>query len=159
MSLKHMTRATLLLALGLILHTATPSFIGMMKPDFMLCMMFICLYKTETFSEAVIISMIAGVLSGMTSQMPYGLISNLIDKLMSGLLIFHMAGKYKNFKCLTFFGTILSGIIFLSLSKLLVPLHFSLVLTLFISQVIPAAIINTLFYLFLHSKMKHFQFL
>lgn len=158
MNLRHMLKATLLLALGLILHTITPSFLGMMKPDFMLCMMFISLYDTKKAPEALIIIVISGLLSGITSQMPYGLLSNFIDKLLTGFIIFKAAKKYRNKVVLTFIGTLISGIIFLSLSMILVPLDIRLVATLMGVHVFPAAIVNTSFHYFLHSRMKKLQY-
>ena len=157
MNLRHMLKATLLLALGLILHTITPSFLGMMKPDFMLCMMFISLYDTKKAPEALVIIVISGLLSGITSQMPYGLISNFVDKLITGFVMFEVSKIYHNKVVLTFVGTIISGIIFLSLSMILVPLNPRLVTTLMGVHVFPAALINTSFYYFIQCRMKKLQ--
>ena len=152
MKIKTMTQSALLLGIGLVLHLIIPSLMGFMKPDFMLIMMLISLFKVSTIKENISIAFIAGLLSGMTSQMPFGLIANVIDKLVVGVFIFCNRKQIKYRVVLTFLGTLISGATFLSVIYLIGQLPRGVWIPLFLSNVIPTAILNVLLMIVIKKK-------
>ncbi|CAM3678883.1 tryptophan transporter [Erysipelothrix urinaevulpis] len=143
MKTKTMSQSALLLGMGLILHMITPSFMGFMKPDFMLIMMLISLFKSTSFTDDFTISVIAGILSGLTSTMPFGLIANIVDKIIVGIIISHLKHLGTKKGLLTFIGTLISGLCFLLIIYFLTQLSIQTLKTLFFVHVIPTAFINT----------------
>ncbi len=97
-----------------------------MKPDFMLTMMFIGIFLFPTFKEAFSLSLVTGVLSGIFTTFPGGLVPNIIDKVITGLVFLvvvlalkHLAKNIAVGVVLVGLGTILSGTIFLTSALLL----------------------------------------
>ena len=145
MTLKTMTKSAILLAFGLILHAIIPAFFGFMKPDFMLAMMFISIFSSNKIEDSIGIGILAGLLTGLTSVMPGGLIANLIDKIITSQIIYALKDKNLNNILLSIVGTIISGLIFLSISSLIVKIPAAVFTKLIFVHVIPSAFINALF--------------
>lgn len=145
MRLKTMTRSAILMAIGLILHAIIPSFFGFMKPDFMLSMMFISIFLSNSYQEVIGVGVMAGLLSGLTSAMPGGLIANFIDKIITASFVFMIKKNIENKMIVSFISTIISGLIFLSISSLIVKIPMDLFIKLVFVHVLPAALINSIF--------------
>lgn len=87
-NLRDFVLAGLLLAIGLVLHYVTPSTGTPVKPDFLLAMLFLCLLTFEDTKVGFVAGVAAGILSGLTTNVPGGFVPNLIDKLITtGVLI------------------------------------------------------------------------
>ena len=162
MNVKKMTYAALLIALGYILHQLVPGvpFLGGMKMDFLLVMMFLSLLLMDTYKEAVAVSLVCGIITAMTTTFPGGQIANLVDKAITGTLLFSV---HKNFSHLmkpkneillgTLFGTLISGFIFLAVGLYVsgAPISFS---ALYMGIVLPTSVLNTGAAVLLHKAMS-----
>lgn len=148
MKIRKIIIISIFLAIGLILHQiAPPIFLGV-KPDFLLSMMFISIVYGKDYKTALIISIVAGVLSSLTTGFPGGQLPNIIDKLVVGNFIFlinkALSKVNTNIKMIILgsLGTLVSGSVFLFSASLLVGLPASF-MALFITVVLPATIINS----------------
>jgi hypothetical protein len=118
-------------------------------------MMFFCIFMMDSYREVLAVSLVAGVLSAMTTTFPGGQVANIVDKLITGALVYALFkaldGKVNNTArlcILAFVGTIASGSIFLMTGLAIsgVPLSF---MDLFTAIVLPTAALNTVFTVFL----------
>lgn len=157
MNVKKLTLSGILISIGFILHQFVPGipFLGGMKMDFLLVMMFFCIFMMDSYREVLAVSLVAGVLSAMTTTFPGGQVANIVDKLITGALVYALFtaldGKVNNTArlcILAFVGTIASGSIFLMTGLAIsgVPLSF---MDLFTAIVLPTAALNTVFTVFL----------
>jgi len=148
MKTRELVLAGILLALGLTLHTVTPSLFGSVKPDFLLATLFIAILYQPKLNNVLIIGIVAGIMAALTTGFPGGQIPSILDKVFTALfvLIYIKGMKFSlnsiKVALLGFVGTILSGIIFLGSASLMVglPVSFS---SLFILIVVPTALANT----------------
>jgi hypothetical protein len=125
-NLRDFVLAGLLLAIGLVLHYVTPSTGTPVKPDFLLAMLFLCLLTFEDTKVGFVAGVAAGILSGLTTNVPGGFVPNLIDKLITtGVLIVavRVSRRFINQYILSIAvpiaGTILSGCVFIGSAILL----------------------------------------
>ncbi len=146
-SLSELILVGLMLAIGYVLHQVTPGFIGGMKPDLLLSMLFISLLMFRNARLGVVAGLAAGILSALATTFPGGQFPNVIDKLVTTLLVLALIqslGKV-NDKILAVIvglvGTVISGSVFLGSALVLsgLPAPFS---ALFTAVVLPAAAIN-----------------
>lgn len=140
----------LLLALGLVLHYITPP-LGFIQMDFSLVtMVLIVSLNKDKLSTAIIAGFATGIFDGMTSKFVGGLMPNIIDKLVTAMIVFalirllnktRLSAKVKTV-VVNAVGTIVSGTVFLVSALLLVglPAPFGI---LFIAVVLPTTIANT----------------
>ena len=145
---------SLFLSIGLILHQITPGIFFGIKPDFLLVFMILSILLTRSFKITLITGIAAGVLCALTTTFPFGQIPNIIDKIITSIIIY---GAYKSINsnslikltAIYFVGTIVSGSIFLGAALLLsgLPAPF---LILFVSVVLPTSVINSFIGLALH---------
>ncbi|MBS4171893.1 tryptophan transporter [Bacillus sp. FJAT-49736] len=129
MNTKTLVSMALLIGIGTVLHTIIPGIIFNMKPDMMLTMMFLGIVLFPERKNVLLLGALTGVISGLTSTFPGGIVPNIIDKLITSYVFF---GLYtllsrKSFSAmkllyLTIIGTIVSGTIFLTSALLLVGL-------------------------------------
>lgn len=101
----------LLVGVGAALYVVTPGMVNGMKPDFMLTMMFIGILLFPTVKETFLLSLSTGVLSGLFTTFPAGLVPNIIDKAVTGfvflaaLLILKKTGRsLRRICCISWFG-------------------------------------------------------
>ena len=145
---------SLLLAIGLILHQIAPGIFLGIKPDFLLVFMILSIILTKNFKITFITGIAAGVLCALTTTFPGGQLPNIIDKIITSIIVY---GIYKgsNFSSplkitgIYFLGTIISGSIFLGSALILfgLPAPF---LILFISVVLPTSLLNSFMGFFIH---------
>lgn len=126
MNTKNLVLMALLVGVGTVLYFIIPGYGNGMKPDFMLTMMFIGIFLFPTFKEAFSISLVTGVLSGIFTTFPGGLVPNIIDKAITGLVFLavvlalkHLAKNLAVGVILVGLGTLLSGAIFLTSALLI----------------------------------------
>ncbi len=142
---------SLFVAIGAALHFIMPGIYMGMKPDTMLAMMFLGIALFPDKKNVLLLGLVTGVLAGLTSTFPGGLIPNLIDKPITAFVFFGLylliAKNMSNLigvSILTAIGTIVSGTVFLSSALLIVgglPAPFA---ALFATVVIPTTIMNAI---------------
>ena len=150
MKTKDMVLSAVLLALGTMLHYIMPPILGV-TPDMLLATMFLAIFITKKFSSAVVISFAAGILAMLTTKFPGGQIPSIFDKLVSGIVIYLIYKVVFNFElnmiksgALFLIGTLVSGVVFVSLAVLIFnPTMSGQLLTLILSVVVPTSLINT----------------
>lgn len=149
MKTKNMIITSILITVGLILHTVVPPVFGGIKPDFLLSFMFLAILLNPQKHNAVSAGVLAGIMSALTTGFPGGQIPNMIDKVITSVVIYYFisigAGfREKNIFLLGigFLGTLFSGMIFLSAASFIVglPASFSF---LFVVAVLPTAFLNS----------------
>ena len=150
MNTKNMVLSAVLLALGTVLHYIMPPIFGV-TPDMLLATMFLAIMINKKFSSTIVVSLVAGILAMLTTKFPGGQIPSILDKLVSGIVIyliykFLFNFKLNNFKsgAINFIGTLISGLVFLSFAVFVfTPSMSSSFLTLVKTVVIPTSVVNT----------------
>ena len=130
MNTKNLVLSAMLLGIGTVLYLVIPPFLGSMKPDFLLTMMFVAILLTPNLKHTVVVGLATGILSGLFTTFPGGFLPNVIDKVLTSLVFFAvllavqaLGKKLAAQAVLTALGTALSGAIFLASATtlLLVP--------------------------------------
>lgn len=149
MNTKNLVALSLLVGIGAVLHAVIPPVFLGMKPDMMLAMMFLGIILFPEIKNVLLVAIVTGVISALTTGFPGGQIPNIIEKPITALLffaIFLVLGKLRNsiisVAILTAVGTIISGTAFLTSALILVGLPGPFV-GLFAAVVLPAAAVNT----------------
>ncbi|MGB4590581.1 MAG: tryptophan transporter [Clostridiaceae bacterium] len=157
MNVKKMTLSALLISIGYVLHQIVPGipFLGGMKMDFLLVMMFFSIFMMDSYKEVFAVSLVCGLISAMTTTFPGGQVANVVDKLVTGAVIYMLfralEGKMNNtvrLGLLACIGTILSGTVFLLTGLAISGVELSF-LDLFIAIVLPTSALNTVLAVFL----------
>lgn len=148
MKIKSITLTSLLLAMGFILHSIVPGFFGM-KFDIFLSFLFLAIVICPTIENAVLAGISGGIITALTTTFPAGQIPNVIDKIITALFVLMLVKLFQNIKnnsmkmaMIGFFGTLVSGSVFLTSALFLAGLPAPLSV-LFVSVVLPAAVTNT----------------
>ena len=148
MNLRKMVVSSLLLSIGLILHQIMPPILFGMKPDIMLCMMFIAIALNKDYKMTLLVGLLAGALTAATSTFPGGQIPNIIDKFITANLIYFIFKVFGNkvnqqmqMIVAAIIGTLISGTVFLGSAYFLVGLPGPFV-TLMLVVVLPATVFN-----------------
>ena len=148
MKIKNITLTSLLLAMGFILHSIVPGFFGM-KFDIFLSFLFLAIVICPTIENAVLAGISGGIITALTTTFPAGQIPNVIDKIITALFVLMLVKLFQNIKnnsmkmaMIGFFGTLVSGSVFLTSALFLAGLPAPLSV-LFVSVVLPAAVTNT----------------
>ncbi|WP_445478380.1 tryptophan transporter [Lysinibacillus irui] len=150
MNTKNLVLMALLVGVGAALYVVTPGMVNGMKPDFMLTMMFIGILLFPTVKETFLLSLSTGVLSGLFTTFPAGLVPNIIDKAVTGfvflaalLILKKLASHFAVSAVLVGLGTILSGTVFLTVALFVFNANVGATFTmLFIGVVLPAVAFN-----------------
>src|SRR6478735_7907734 len=118
MNTKNIVILALLAGIGVVLHTIMPSFLGI-KPDMMLAMMFLGIILVPEIKGVVLMGIVTGILSALTTGFPNGQIPNMIDKLVTALIFFGLFLVLRKITkpiitagVLTALGTLVSGSVF-----------------------------------------------
>ncbi|AZB42241.1 tryptophan transporter [Bacillus sp. FJAT-42376] len=149
MKTKELVTMSLFVAIGLALHSIIPPIFLGMKPDMMLTMMFLGIALFPNLKNTLLLGVLTGILSALTTGFPGGQLPNIIDKPVTALVFFllitlagKLAAKPVTVASLTAVGTIISGVIFLGSALLIVGLPGGFT-ALFLTVVLPAAALNT----------------
>ncbi|WP_042356543.1 tryptophan transporter [Bacillus rubiinfantis] len=149
MNTKNLVILALLAGIGVVLHTVMPSFLGI-KPDMMLAMMFLGIVLIPEIKSVLMLAIVTGILSGITTNFPGGTIPNMIDKPITALVFFGLflaLKKYRNslinVGILAAVGTLVSGTVFLTAAYFLVGLPGPFA-ALFAGGVLPAMALNAI---------------
>lgn len=160
MNTKDIVQASLLVAIGFILHAVFPPILFGMKPDFSLAMMFIVIIIKRDFKLGFLVAIATGIFTALTTGFPGGQVANMVDKMVTFLLVFAMLGPVLNtfnnkigVAIITLVGTLISGGVFLGTAALLfgLPGPFTV---LFYTIVIPASLINAFTSVIIFSSIK-----
>lgn len=150
MNLKRMIINSVLLAIGAILHQVVPPLLFGMKPDISLAMLFIILIFNREYKTCLAAGIVAGLLAAATTTFPGGQFANVIDKFITVNIMFAVLKPLRDrlnnqikVIFITAVGTIVSGSVFLTTVLLTVGLSGSFNV-LFVSVVLPAAVVNTI---------------
>ncbi|MDP4154101.1 MAG: tryptophan transporter [Bacillota bacterium] len=150
MNTKNLVALALLVGIGAVLHAVIPGIFLGMKPDMMLAMMFLGIILFPDFKSVLLLGIVTGLIAGITTTFPGGLIPNIIDKIVTSMLFFGLflsLNKFRNsivsVAILTAVGTLISGIVFLTSAYFIVGLPGAFT-GLFAAVVLPAAVINTI---------------
>lgn len=160
MDLRKNIFSALLLALGFILHQIMPAAIGGMKFDIQLAMLFIIIAVNMDLKNTIVTSLAAGIITAFTTTFPGGQIPNVIDKIVTSLVVYILfklltkfLSKQVSVIVVGFVGTIISGTVFLYSALLIVglPLPF---MALFATVVLPTAMTNIFLSLVLYNIVQ-----
>ncbi len=148
MDLRKSIISSLLLAMGFVFHAIIPGLYAGVKPDFMLVFIVIAILINPTKQNTLLVSFMGGILTAITTEISGGQLANMVDKLVTCLLLYLIIQVFKD-KIQSILGamilggvvTLISGGIFLFtlFITLGLPMAFSLM---FYSIVIPTALIN-----------------
>ena len=152
MKTKQLVTNSLLLSVGFLLHYITPTLGIPMQVDFSLITLILVINLNKNhFSTCMAAGIATGIFSGMTTKFPLGLIPNIIDKIVTTLVVYFLiklldkTALHNKIKAVitNAVGTLISGTVFLVSALLLVglPTSFSV---LFTTVVIPAIVVNTI---------------
>lgn len=126
MKTKNLVLSAVLLGLGTLLHFITPPIIMGVKPDFLLVMAFIGIFIARDLKSTLVISLASGFIAALTTSFPMGQLPNILDKFVAGFLVYFIF-KALNFELkpmtlaiISAFGTLVSGLIFLSSALFLI---------------------------------------
>lgn len=150
MNTKNLVALSLLVGIGAVLHAVIPPIFLGMKPDMMVTMMFLGIILFPEIKSVMLISIVTGMISAMTTGFPGGQIPNIIDKPITALIFFAAflaLGKYRNsiisVSVLTAIGVMISGFVFLSAATLVAGFT-GPIFALFGTIVLPTAAVSTI---------------
>ena len=152
MKTKQLTTNSLLLAVGFLLHYVTPAIGLPMQIDFsLITLILIIAFNRNSFSTCLASGVATGIFSGLTSKFPFGLVPNIVDKLVTTIFVYLLiklldkTTLHSRIKIIVVnaVGTLVSGTVFLVSALLLTGLPAPF-FVLFTTVVIPAIAINTI---------------
>lgn len=142
---------SLLVGIGAVLHIIAPSIFGM-KPDLLLSMMFLGILLFPKVQYVFLLSIVSGFIAALTTTFPGGEIASMVEKPAAAFVFFGLYLVIRRFipdtvtaPALTAVGTIVSGMVFLSIPLFLMNFDVGAgFFTLVGTVVMPATLINTL---------------
>ncbi|WP_102027967.1 tryptophan transporter [Salirhabdus sp. Marseille-P4669] len=151
MNIRILVLLSLFLGIGTVLHLVMPGVLFGMKPDLQLAMMFLGILLFPKAKYVLILSIATGLLTALTTTMPGGQISNIIDKPITAFVFFGiyvlLSKAVKDVvlaPVMTAIGTMISGTIFLSVALFILSVDLGAGFgALFAGVVLPATLANT----------------
>lgn len=150
MNTRNLVVLSLFVGIGAVLHAVAPPILFGMKPDMMLTMMFLGIILFADVRSVLLLGSVTGIISGLTTTFPGGLIANLIDKPVTALIFFGLLVMVNKLNrsivsacVLTAIGTVVSGVVFLTSAYVIVGLPGPF-LGLFGAVVLPTTVVNTI---------------
>ncbi len=160
MNLRKNILTALLLAIGFIMHQVVPGTLGSMKFDLMLSFIFIAIIINKDFKSVLLTALLGGLITAMTTTFPGGQIPNIIDKIVTCIVVYGLVRVFDRFKLnqisigiIAFLGTMISGTVFLGSAFFLagLPAPFT---ALFLAIVIPTSITNIFVTIVIYNVVK-----
>lgn len=105
-------------AIGAVLHSIMPPVLFGMKPDMMLVMMFMGILLFPRVQNVLMIGIVTGIISALTTSFPGGQLPNIIEKPVTAFLFLALALLVKKSvktaaaAVITIAGTFISGLLF-----------------------------------------------
>ncbi|WP_339072888.1 tryptophan transporter [Bacillus velezensis] len=153
MKTKELVIMALFAAIGAVLHSIMPPVLFGMKPDMMLVMMFMGILLFPRVQNVLMIGIVTGIISALTTSFPGGQLPNIIEKPVTAFLFLALAllvkKSVKAAAVITIAGTFISGLLFLALALLIVGLPGGFT-ALVLAVVLPAAALNTIAIIIMH---------
>ena len=152
MKAKQLTTNSLLLAVGFLLHYFTPAIGLPMQIDFSLITLILIInLNRNSFSTCLASGVATGIFAGITSKFPFGLVPNLIDKIVTTVAVYLLlklldkTALHSKIKAIVVnaVATLVSGVVFL-VSALLITGLPAPFFVLFVTIVVPAIVVNTI---------------
>ena len=149
---KQLVTNALLLAVGFLLHYVTPTLGLPMQIDFsLITLILVITLNRNSFGTCIASGLVTGIFAGITSKFPFGLVPNIVDKIMTTIFVYLLirlldkTTLHSKIKAVitNAVGTVISGTVFLVSALLLVGLP-APISVLFTTVVIPATIVNTI---------------
>lgn len=147
----------ILLGIGMILNQIVPAIGAGITPDLTLVMLFsIVMLNRNDFKTCLISGIITGLFTAMTTKFPGGQVPNIIDKIVTVIIIYAIVKViYASFNSdkrkkiidlvtiilISIIGTMVSGFVFLFSASLIIGLPAGL-MQLFIAVVLPTVVVN-----------------
>lgn len=160
MNTRTLVTLSLLIGIGAALHFIIPGVYMGMKPDMMLAMMFLGIVLFPEKKNVLLLGVVTGLISGLTTSFPGGFIPNLIDKPITAFVFYGLFLLYakisKNIAgvtILTALCTIVSGLIFLGSAFAIIGLPGPFA-ALFATAVLPATVLNGIAMFILYPIVK-----
>lgn len=139
---------SLLIGIGAVLHAVIPPIFMGVKPDMMLTMMFLGIILFPKNKYVLLVGVLAGIISALTTGFPGGQLPNIIDKFVTAFAFFGLFLAVRKFSTsvvsivvLTAIGTLISGAVFLGSALFIAGLPGPF-LALFAAVVLPATALN-----------------
>ncbi|WP_449539309.1 tryptophan transporter [Ferdinandcohnia sp. Marseille-Q9671] len=150
MNTKVLVFLSLLIGMGAVLHAAMPGIYLGMKPDLLVIMMFLGIMLFPEKKYVLLVAIVGGIISALTTTFPAGQIPNIIDKLVTAFVFYGMFTIGKKYSqslvmvcAITAVGVLVSGSVFLTSALLLAGLPNTFI-ALFIGVVVPAIVMGTI---------------
>lgn len=160
LNIRVLVMLSLLVGIGTVLHAVVPPILGV-KPDMLLAMMFLGIIMFPRPQYVLLISLLSGAMSALTTSVPGGQIANMIDKPITAfaflglyLIVAKLVRGSVAAPIMTAIGTIISGSIFVSVVVFLlasIPVSFT---ALFVGVVLPATLVNTIVMVILYPVVQ-----
>lgn len=152
MNIRVLIILSLFVGIGAVLHAVAPPILFGMRPDMLLSMMFLGIMIFPKLKYVILLSIVTGVVSALTTTFPGGQIANMVDKPISALLFLGLFLLVKNLvntnisaPVLAAIGTIISGSIFLGTGLFILGADVGVgFVGLFLTVVLPATAVNTI---------------
>ena len=161
MNLRKNILIALLLAIGYIMHQVVPGTIGSMKFDLMLSFIFVALFISRDFKSSILTALLGGFITALTTTFPGGQAANVIDKLVTCIVVYLLMQLADRFRfnqlstgIIAFIGTIVSGTVFLGSALIILGQLPAPFIVLFVGIVIPTAITNIFVTLIVYNTVK-----
>ncbi|MBO8156193.1 MAG: tryptophan transporter [Bacillaceae bacterium] len=161
MNIRILAVLSLLVGIGAVLHAVVPPLLFGMKPDMLLSMMFLGILLFPKVPYVLLLSLVTGFISALTTGFPGGQIANMIDKPVTAFsflalyLLFHKGIKSQYLApILTAVGTMISGAVFLYVGLFIIGLAEGSFTALFVGIVLPAAAMNTVLILIVYPVVQ-----
>ena len=162
MKTKKMIINAILIAIGVMLHILAPSIGLPIQPDFAVAMMIIIIMLNKDYKTAVFVGIILGIFTAMTTKSPGGQIPNIIDKIVTSNIVYLVSIPLRDrvnknilLGGLQFFGTIISGTVFLvSLFFIGNNLPVENIIPIFAAVVLPTAALNLIIGLVIYKVVE-----
>lgn len=152
MNTRVLVMLSLFAGIGAVLHTVIPGVVLGMKPDMMLAMLFLGILLFPKPSYVLLLSLVTGLISGLTTAVPGGQIANVIEKPITAfaflglVLLAKPLARYKLTQpFLAGLGTLISGTIFLTIVLYVLGMLGGSFSALFFAVVLPTTAFNMLF--------------
>ncbi|MRH44133.1 tryptophan transporter [Aquibacillus halophilus] len=148
---------SLFIGIGAVLHAIAPPILFGMRPDIMLPMMFLGILLFPKTQYVLLLSIVTGIISALTTTVPGGQISNIVDKPITAFIFFGLLLLVRDrtklniaAPVLAAIGTMVSGTVFLVMALYVIGLLPGSFIALFSAVVLPATLFNVIFIVILY---------
>jgi len=157
LNIRILVMLALLVGIGTVLHAVMPPLLYGVKPDMLLSMMFLGIILFPKAQYVLLLALLTGAMSALTTGVPGGQIANMIDKPITAFIFFGLFLLIRNgvkgsiaAPVLTAVGTMISGSVFVSVILFVLGTVNKTFIVLFVGVVLPAVLLNTIIIIVLY---------